>query len=97
MIQPPILKTDSPETTAQKPVEPAAQPAAPPIHPLSAGLLVAVDNLWNLADWAVENTASPQLSQLLTMENSVDTLRVRSTVPIPQADMQFFRLRVTLP
>jgi hypothetical protein len=49
MIQPPILKTDSPETTAQTP----AQPAAPPIHPLSAGLLVAVDNLWNLADWAV--------------------------------------------
>ncbi len=53
MIQPPILKTDLPETTAQKPVEPAAQPSAPPIHPLSAGLLVAVDNLWNLADWAV--------------------------------------------
>jgi hypothetical protein len=49
MIQPPILKTDSPETTAQTP----AQPAAPPFHPLSAGLLVAVDNLWNLADWAV--------------------------------------------
>ena len=53
MIQPPILKTDSPDTAAQKPVEPEAQPAAPPIHPLSAGLLVAVDNLWNLADWAV--------------------------------------------
>jgi len=53
MIRPPILKTDLPETTAQKPVEPAAQPAAPPIHPLSAGLLVAVDNLWNMADWAV--------------------------------------------
>jgi hypothetical protein len=51
----------------------------------------------NLTDWAVENTASPQLSQLLTMENSVDALRVRSTVPILQADKQFFRLRVTLP
>lgn len=25
----------------------------PPIHPVAAGLLVAVDNLWNLADWAV--------------------------------------------
>ena len=25
----------------------------PPIHALSALLLVAVDNLWNLADWAV--------------------------------------------
>jgi hypothetical protein len=53
MIQPPVLKADSPETTALKPVEPAAQSSAPPIHPLSAGLLVAVDNLWNVADWAV--------------------------------------------
>src|SRR4051794_6023641 len=26
---------------------------APPIHGLSALVLVAVDNLWNLADWAV--------------------------------------------
>lgn len=25
----------------------------PPVHALSALLLVAVDNLWNLADWAV--------------------------------------------
>lgn len=32
--------------------EPPRSPA-PPIHPWSAGLLVAVDNLWNLADWAV--------------------------------------------
>jgi hypothetical protein len=25
----------------------------PPIHPLSAALLIAIDNLWLLADWAV--------------------------------------------
>lgn len=27
--------------------------SGPPIHPAAAALLVAVDNLWNLADWAV--------------------------------------------
>jgi hypothetical protein len=30
---------------------PASEPL--PIHPLAAVLLLAVDNLWNLADWAV--------------------------------------------
>ena len=49
--------------TEPRPIEPtpvSAAPAAtpvrasaPPIHPWSAGLLVAVDNLWNLVDWAV--------------------------------------------
>ena len=33
--------------------EPRPPRAGPPIHPLSAILLLAVDNLWNLADWAV--------------------------------------------
>ena len=39
--------------------EPEENPAggrtisAPPVHPLSAVVLVAVDNLWNFADWAV--------------------------------------------
>jgi hypothetical protein len=34
--------------------EPVAPPAARPlIHPLSAALLIAVDGLWALADWAV--------------------------------------------
>ena len=27
--------------------------AGPPIHPLAAVLLLVVDNLWNLAEWAV--------------------------------------------
>jgi hypothetical protein len=36
------------------PVSPATPPPGePPIHTLSALLLVAVDNLWNLADWTV--------------------------------------------
>jgi hypothetical protein len=30
-----------------------APPRGAPVHPLSALLLVAVDNLWNLADWTV--------------------------------------------
>jgi hypothetical protein len=40
---------------ASRPV-PAAIPLhsdEPPIHPLSAALLIAIDNLWLLADWAV--------------------------------------------
>jgi hypothetical protein len=31
----------------------ARRPGGPPIHPLSAVLLLVVDNLWNLADWSV--------------------------------------------
>jgi hypothetical protein len=27
--------------------------SAPPVHPLAAVVLLAVDNLWNFADWAV--------------------------------------------
>jgi hypothetical protein len=27
--------------------------SGPPVHPLSAVVLLAVDNLWNFADWAV--------------------------------------------
>jgi len=47
-----------PRPIAPTPVSPvhaatAVRASAPPIHPGSAGLLVAVDNLWNLADWAV--------------------------------------------
>lgn len=29
----------------------------PPVHPLAAVVLVAVDNLWNFADWAVVSWA----------------------------------------
>jgi hypothetical protein len=42
--------SESTETPRTKPVQPAA---GPPIHPLAAVLLLVVDNLWNLAEWAV--------------------------------------------
>lgn len=41
---------------SQPPASREPQPAHPPdapVHPLAAALLVFVDNLWNLADWAV--------------------------------------------
>lgn len=41
----------------------------PPIHAASAALLVAVDNLWNLADWAV-------LTWLITIPSSFMTVAV---------------------
>ena len=41
-----------PHAPSRHPGSPAP-PAGTPVHPLAAGLLVAVDNLWNLADWAV--------------------------------------------
>jgi hypothetical protein len=56
MNQPPVI----PEPIEVRPVprdneRPAAAPApeAPPIHGLSALLMLVVDNLWNLADFAV--------------------------------------------
>ncbi len=46
--------TDAPPVTLEVMPESAAPSAAgPPIHALSALVLIAVDNLWNLADWAV--------------------------------------------
>jgi hypothetical protein len=41
-----------PPVLAEK-MESPPHPGGPPIHPLSAVLLVVVDNLWNLADWAI--------------------------------------------
>lgn len=51
----------------------------------------------DLAVWATENTAEAEISSLLTIDNTVDLLRVRSTKPIPQANKQFFMLRITMP
>jgi hypothetical protein len=39
-------------TTLPAPVEAAPKRETPAIHPLAAVLLVVVDNLWLLADWA---------------------------------------------
>jgi ABC-type sulfate transport system permease component len=46
---------DEPPRVTPAPAAAAASPApsGAPIHPLSAVLLIAVDNLWNLADWTV--------------------------------------------
>jgi len=33
--------------------EPPPHPGGAPVHPLAALLMIVVDNLWNLADWAV--------------------------------------------
>jgi len=33
--------------------EPPPHPGGAPVHPLAALLMLIVDNLWNLADWAV--------------------------------------------
>lgn len=33
--------------------EPPRSPGGAPVHPLAALLMIGVDNLWNLADWAV--------------------------------------------
>jgi len=33
--------------------EPSPYPGGAPVHPLAALLMIIVDNLWNLADWAV--------------------------------------------
>ena len=53
-------KINSPEAHAvpievlpPEPVAPTTPGHSPPIHALSALVLVAVDNLWNLAEWAV--------------------------------------------
>ena len=46
------MRDPAPILNLDRPAAPVA-PSGTPIHPLAAGLLVAVDNLWNLADWAV--------------------------------------------
>lgn len=33
--------------------EPPPHPGGAPVHPVAALLMIIVDNLWNLADWAV--------------------------------------------
>ncbi len=52
IIIPEVLPPDAPVPPAIPP--PSAPPAGrAPFHPLSATLLIIVDNLWNFADWAV--------------------------------------------
>ncbi|MBA4148885.1 MAG: hypothetical protein H0X66_12285 [Verrucomicrobia bacterium] len=46
MNQPPVIRTGKAEEKAEGGVPPS------PIHPLAAVMLLVIDNLWNLADWA---------------------------------------------
>lgn len=48
---PPVLKAPTAVATPVLPAEPTV--SGPPVHPLSAVVLAAVDGLWGLADWAV--------------------------------------------
>lgn len=68
MSKPPVIEvevvTDSPGPgthTAR------AQAEKPPVHPLAALILLAVDNLWNLAEWAVVTWAVTIPAAFLTV------------------------------
>ncbi|MFM7101780.1 MAG: hypothetical protein ACKO3N_11495, partial [Verrucomicrobiota bacterium] len=59
-MKPPVIPVDllPPEDPGKGPGGPTGRPPPPampsaPFHPLAATLLVVIDNLWNLADWAV--------------------------------------------
>lgn len=54
MSKPPVIEVEVvPDSSG--PRAGSARPAGdkPPVHPLAALILLAVDNLWNLAEWAV--------------------------------------------
>lgn len=53
MNQPPKIIDVESEPTSPPPIDIPRAPEGAPIHPLAAILLIAVDNLWNLADWIV--------------------------------------------
>lgn len=46
------LEVDTDEESARR-CDTASSAQGPPVHPLAAVVLIAVDNLWNFADWAV--------------------------------------------
>ena len=52
---PPIIPEVLPPETPVPPRGPIRPPSSGrvPFHPLAAGLLLIVDNLWNFADWSV--------------------------------------------
>lgn len=54
MSKPPVIEVEV-VSEADGPRETRARPAGtvPPVHPLAALILLAVDNLWSLAEWAV--------------------------------------------
>lgn len=54
MSKPPVIEVEV-VTDSQGPGAAGTRPRAekPPVHPLAALILLVVDNLWNLAEWAV--------------------------------------------
>lgn len=52
--KPPVIEVEV-VTDSQGPGAEGTRPRAekPPVHPLAALILLVVDNLWNLAEWAV--------------------------------------------
>ena len=58
MSKPPVIEVEV-VSEADGPRETRARPAGakPPVHPLAALILLAVDNLWSLAEWAVVSWA----------------------------------------
>ncbi len=54
MDKPPVIEVEVVPDSSGPRAESARPPGdKPPVHPLAALLLLAVDNLWNLAEWAV--------------------------------------------
>ncbi len=47
------LNMPDPQTEPEPQVDPRSRVSGSPVHPLAALLLLVVDNLWNLGDWAV--------------------------------------------
>jgi hypothetical protein len=47
------LPAHSPPVVRPTRIESDPPPSRVPVHPVSALLLIGIDNLWNLADWAV--------------------------------------------
>lgn len=54
MSKPPLIEVEVvPETEGPPPGSGRPAGPLPPVHPLAALILLAVDNLWSLAEWAV--------------------------------------------
>lgn len=58
MSQPPFIEVEVvPESEGPPPGRSRPTAQQPPVHPLAALILLAVDNLWSLAEWAVVSWA----------------------------------------
>jgi hypothetical protein len=54
MDKPPVIDVEVVPPEARGGTPPPRPPGPlPPVHPLAAVVLLVVDNLWNLADWAI--------------------------------------------